>query len=126
MDAERWGFVLRNFRADATADLEAAAARHVPVLLLLGSHDRNVDVEETEATYRRILGDDVAVARVEAAHSMARPAVEDSGAIGLLTAVLRPRALLAPGVLGTYRDFLAALGRGGRPPAPPPRTGQLP
>ena len=115
MDAERWGFVLRNFRADATADLEAAAARHVPVLLLLGSHDRNVDVDETAATYRRILGDDVAVARFEAAHSMARPAVEESGALGLLTAVLWPRALLAPGVLGTYRDFLERVPRGSSP-----------
>ena len=109
VDAERWGFVLRNFRADATADLEAAAARHVPVLLQLGSQDRNVDVEETEATYRRILGDDVRVARFRAAHSMARPAVEESDALGLLTAAVRPRELLAPGVLATYRDFLGAL-----------------
>ncbi|GAA4977137.1 alpha/beta hydrolase family protein [Kineococcus glutinatus] len=116
MDAERWGFVARNFRADATADLEAAAARHLPVLLTLGSEDRNVDVDETEATYRRILGDDVTVARFEAAHSMARPAVEESDALGLLAAVARPRALLAPGVLSTYRDFLAAL-------APPAAAG---
>ena len=107
--ADRWGFVLRNFRADATADLQASAARHVPVLLALGTQDRNVDVAETEATYRRILGEDVTVARFDAAHSMARPVVEDSDAVGLLTAVLWPRALLAPGVLSTCRDFLRAL-----------------
>jgi len=109
MDAGRWGFVLRNFRSDATADLVASAGRHVPVLLALGSHDRNVDVEETETTYRRILGEDVTVAHFDAAHSMARPAVADSDALGLLTAVFWPRALLAPGVLSTYRDFLRAL-----------------
>ncbi|WP_432494028.1 alpha/beta hydrolase family protein [Kineococcus auxinigenes] len=106
MGADRWGFVLRNFRSDATADLRASAGRHVPVLLALGTQDRNVDVAETESTYRRLLGDDVTVARFHAAHSMARPAVEDSVALGLLTAVFWPRALLAPGVLGTYRDFL--------------------
>ncbi|MEV0900692.1 CocE/NonD family hydrolase [Actinoplanes sp. NPDC049802] len=106
MSADRWGFVLRNFRADATADLRAMAGRHVPVLLTLGTADRNVDVAETESAYRRILGGDVTVAMFDAAHSMARPAVEDSGTLGLLTAVFRPRALLAPGVLDTYRDFL--------------------
>ncbi|MEU4427277.1 alpha/beta hydrolase [Actinoplanes sp. NPDC024001] len=106
MSADRWGFVLRNFRADATADLRAAAGRHLPVLLTLGTADRNVDVAETESTYRRILGDDLTVATFDAAHSMARPAVEDSDALGLLTATFWPRALLAPGVLDTYRDFL--------------------
>nr|WP_205707495.1 alpha/beta hydrolase [Kineococcus vitellinus] len=111
LDAARWGFVLRNFRADATADLRAAADRHVPVLLALGTSDRNVDVAETEATYRRLLGEDVEVARFQAAHSLARPAVEESDALGLLTALVRPRALLAPGVLDTYRGFLAGLPR---------------
>jgi alpha-beta hydrolase superfamily lysophospholipase len=106
MSADRWDFVLRNFRADATADLQAMADRHVPVLLTLGAADRNVDIAETESTYRRLLGEDVTVARFDAAHSMARPDVEDSGTLGLLTATFWPRALLAPGVLDTYRDFL--------------------
>jgi dienelactone hydrolase len=106
MSAGRWDFVLRNFRVDATTDLQAMAGRHVPVLLTLGTADRNVDVAETESTYQRILGDDVTVARFGAAHSMARPAMEDSDALGLLTAMFWPRALLAPGVLDTYRDFL--------------------
>ncbi|WP_432510047.1 alpha/beta hydrolase family protein [Kineococcus sp. SYSU DK001] len=108
MAADRWGFVLRNFRSDATADLEAMAGRHLPVLLDLGEHDENVDVDETERTYRRILGADVTVRRYDAAHSMARTGVEDSDVLGVLTAVFRPRHLLADGVLDDYREFLRA------------------
>ncbi|MEU4690002.1 alpha/beta hydrolase [Actinoplanes sp. NPDC023714] len=109
MDAARWEFVKLNFRSDATADLEASRGRHLPVLLMLGDHDRNVDVTETAATYRRILGDDVRIARFDAAHSMARPVMEDSAVAGFGTAVLWPRALLAGGVLDEYRTFLERL-----------------
>ncbi|WP_231956885.1 MULTISPECIES: S9 family peptidase [unclassified Actinoplanes] len=110
MDEARWGFVARNYTSDATADLRAMAGRHVPVLLMLGEHDRNVDVAETAATYRSILGDRyVAVAMFDAVHSLARPVVAESDAAGLVIAVFRPRALLAPGVLDTYRDRLERL-----------------
>ncbi len=106
MEPARWGFALRNFRADATADLEAMSVRGVPVLLMLGDHDLNVDADETARVYTRILGPDVRVERFDAAHSMARPAVGESAPLGLLTAVLWPRALLAPDVLDTYRAFV--------------------
>ncbi|MGW5879090.1 alpha/beta hydrolase family protein [Nocardiopsis terrae] len=106
MGPDRWGFALRNFRADATADLEAMSARSVPVLLMVGDHDLNVDVDETTRVYTRILGPHVRVERFDAAHSMARPAVEGSTSLGLLTAVLWPRALFAPEVLDSYRSFV--------------------
>ncbi|BAL88302.1 putative X-Pro dipeptidyl-peptidase [Actinoplanes missouriensis 431] len=108
MDAARWDFVRRNYRSDATADLRAMSAKPVTVLLMLGEHDRNVDIAETEATYQRILGDKVTTARFDAAHSMARPVMEDSTVAGLVTGVFWPRALFAGGVLHAYRDFLAA------------------
>lgn len=106
MSRERWGFVSRNFRADATADLRRAAPRDIPWLLLAGEHDRNVDVVETATTYRDVLGDRVTVTRVDAVHSMARPAVDDSELIGLVVGVFWPRALLADGVIDAYRLFL--------------------
>ncbi|ATE55532.1 alpha/beta hydrolase family protein [Actinosynnema pretiosum] len=109
MSSERWGFVSRNFRADATADLRAAAERHVPVRLLLADHDRNVDVAETERAYREAFGADLTTSHHDAAHSMARPVVEDWEAVGLAVGVLWPRALLAPTVIPDYRDFLARL-----------------
>lgn len=109
MDRGRWDFVSRNYTADATGDLARMARGRKPLLLMVGKHDRNVDVDETASTYRRILGDRVDVERFDAAHSMARPIVEDSDTAGLVTGVVWPRALLAPGVLDTYRDFLADL-----------------
>jgi pimeloyl-ACP methyl ester carboxylesterase len=105
MDAGRWGFVQRNYTADATADLRAV---RVPVLLMLGEHDRNVDIAETEATYRQILGDRVTVRRFDAAHSMAAPEMEDDSLLGIATYVFRPRSLLADTVLDTYREYLEA------------------
>ncbi|WP_304454821.1 S9 family peptidase [Nocardiopsis sp. YSL2] len=106
MDAGRWDFALRNFRADATADLQAMSDQGVPVLLMLGEHDRNVDADETARVYTRILGRNVRVERFDAAHSMARPVAEESAPVGLATALLWPRALFAPGVLDTYRSFV--------------------
>ncbi|QUF04343.1 alpha/beta hydrolase [Actinosynnema pretiosum subsp. pretiosum] len=106
MTPERWGFVSRNFRSDAVDDLRAAATRHVPVHLMLAEHDRNVDAAETERAYREAFGADLTVTRHDAAHSMARPLVEDSDAVGLAVAVLWPRALLAPTAVDAHRDFL--------------------
>lgn len=107
MSEDRWGFVLRNFGSDATADLDAAAARPIQVHLMVGTHDRNVDVDETARTYRSIFGPSLTVTRVDGAHSLARPVMEDSDAVGLLTGTVWPRALLAPGVVDDYRSFLS-------------------
>lgn len=110
MSEGRWGFVRRNYRADATADLEALGHRDIPVLLLLGEEDRNVDVDETEATYRTMLGTQLTVRRFPSAHhSLARTAVEDHDWWGITVAVLTPRQLFAPGVLDAHRDFASHL-----------------
>lgn len=109
MTRERWRFVTRNVDSDATADLEAAAPHQIPVHLMVGTHDRNVDVAETEETYRSILGSSLTVTRVNGAHSLARPVMEDSQLIGFITGVVWPRALLAPGVVDEYTDFLAGI-----------------
>jgi uncharacterized protein len=109
MSEERWGFVLRNFRADATDDLIASAARDIPVHLMTGTHDRNVDVAETERTYRSVFGPLLTVAHIDGAHSLARTVMEDNDAVGLVTGILWPRALLAPGTIDDYSTFLSTL-----------------
>ncbi|GGY25307.1 hypothetical protein GCM10010384_35470 [Streptomyces djakartensis] len=53
MTADRWRFIARNYRSDATADLRTV--RGTPLLLVLAGHDVNVDVTETEAVYRKVL-----------------------------------------------------------------------
>lgn len=108
MSAERWYFVKRNYTSDATADLRAMRDRKAQVLLMLGEHDRNVDITETAGGYQEAMGERVTVQRFDAAHSMAKPSMEDSGLLGLVTAVFWPRALLADGVLDAYRDYLEA------------------
>lgn len=109
MSRERWGFVERNFHADATDDLRRAAAQDIPWLLLAGEHDRNVDVAETADTYQDVFGDQLTVAWVDGVHSMARPAVDDSEFVGLIIGVFWPRALLADGVIDAYRELLDAV-----------------
>ncbi|MBB2910659.1 hypothetical protein FHS43_001922 [Streptosporangium becharense] len=110
MTEARWGFVMRNFRADATADLTAMGRRGVPTLLLLGEDDRNVDADETERTYRDLLGDALTVRRFPgAAHSLARTDVEDDAVWGTIVGVMAPRRVFADGYLEAQRDFLARL-----------------
>ncbi|MEV4852468.1 MULTISPECIES: alpha/beta hydrolase family protein [unclassified Microbacterium] len=109
MSEARWGFVQRNFDSDATADLAASAPRSIPTLLMVGAHDRHVDVDETEQTYRAILGSAVSVIRVDGAHSLARPVMEESDVVGLLTATFWPRALFSPEVVDGYATFLARI-----------------
>ncbi len=111
MTEERWGFVQRNFDADATEDLIASAARAIPVHLMAGTHDRNVDVAETESTYRSIFGSSLTVTLVDGAHSLARPLMEDNDLVGVLTGIIWPRALLAPGTTSDYGAFLSGIGR---------------
>ncbi|MBB6435793.1 hypothetical protein [Streptomyces candidus] len=108
MTAARWGFVSRNYTADATRDL--GALRGVPVLLALAGQDLNVDTADTERGYRAALdpGGALTVRHYpDAAHSMVRKSVEDSGPRLALTALLAPRALFADGLLDDQRRFLA-------------------
>ncbi len=69
MSEERWGFVKRNAAADAAADLARAAARGIPVLLLTGTHDRNVDVAETKQVYENTFGPALTAVSVDGVHS---------------------------------------------------------
>lgn len=107
MTEARWAFVQRNVDSDATADLAASAPRPIPVHLMTGTHDRNVDVAETEETYRSIFGPSLTVTHVDGAHSLARPVMEDNDLVGLLTGTVWPRALLAPGAIDDYSAFLS-------------------
>jgi len=108
MSPDRWRFARRNLASDASADL---AKVHVPVLLMLGGHDVNVDVVDTEAGYRHNLPDPglLQIANYPGAtHSMVPVDLEDSTVESTLVAVFAPRSLFAPGVLQAQRDFVAS------------------
>ncbi|GIH97044.1 hypothetical protein Psi01_76740 [Planobispora siamensis] len=107
MTADRWRFVQANYTADASKDL---ARMRTPVLLMLGGHDINVDVAETEAAYRRLLarpGQLQVRHYPDATHSLVPKDVEDSQLKTLFLAVTAPRSLFAEDYLEDLRRYAA-------------------
>ncbi|MET9605132.1 alpha/beta hydrolase [Streptomyces sp. NPDC006512] len=106
LSAARWTFISRNHTADARADLRAMPP--VPVLLLSGADDLNVDGAETEAVYRELLAPGTLTVRryPAATHALVRTPVERSSWRLTLTALFAPRALFPPGLLADQRNFL--------------------
>ncbi|MGW0760324.1 alpha/beta hydrolase family protein [Streptomyces sp. NPDC002814] len=118
MTADRWGFISKNYTADATRDLRAL--RGIPVLLTLAGHDINVDTADTERVYRKVLdaGGALTVKHYpDATHSLLKQSIEQSDLKTTLTAVFSPRFLFADGFLDGQQQFLngpvPAGGRGG-------------
>lgn len=114
MTADRWGFISRNYTADATQDLRAL--RGVPVLLALAGHDVNVDTADTERTYHKVLdaGGALTVKRYpDATHSLLKQSIEQADLKITLTALFSPHSLFADGFLNDQGQFLKDLGRGG-------------
>ncbi|MGW7441430.1 hypothetical protein [Streptomyces sp. NPDC054849] len=109
MTAARWRFIARNYTSYATADLRAMP--RIPVLLMLAGRDVDVDVTDTETTYRNLLpASHLRVLRYpDAGHSLVNHAVEQSPARLYLTAVLAPKVLLADGFLTSQQRFIERL-----------------
>ncbi|MFD3541635.1 alpha/beta hydrolase family protein [Streptomyces sp. NPDC058662] len=108
---ERWSFISRNHTADASGDLRAMPP--VPVLLISGADDLNVDGAETEAVHRALLAPGTLTVRryPGATHALLRTSVERSPWRLTLTAVFAPRSLFPPGLLADQRRFLEGLPR---------------
>ncbi|MDT9681102.1 alpha/beta hydrolase [Streptomyces sp. TRM76323] len=114
MTADRWGFVSRNYTADATRDLRAL--RGTPVLLILAGHDVNVDTADTERVYREVLDASGALTvkrYPHATHSLLKRSIEQSDVKTALTAIFSPRSLFANGFLDDQRQFLRESDGGG-------------
>lgn len=76
---------------------------------MLGGHDVNVDVADTEAGYRRNLPDPELLQirhYPDATHSMLRDNIAKSTVETTLVGVFAPRSLFATGVLDAQRDFV--------------------
>ncbi|MGW8988113.1 alpha/beta hydrolase family protein [Streptomyces parvus] len=125
MTADRWGFISKNYTADATQDLRTL--RGVPVLLALAGHDLNVDTADTKRVYHNVLdaGGGLTVKHYpDAAHSLLKQSMEQSDLKITLTALFSPRSLFADGFLGSQGQFLKELGRGSH--ATPASSARLP
>lgn len=103
MTEDRWRFVMRNQHLDARDTLHAMNG--TPVLLLLGDDDTNVDVDDTEHVYREILGGPcLDVIRYPGAdHAL----LDRDGFNLTVTAIFRPRAIFADGMLDDIERFAA-------------------
>ncbi|AHY09198.1 Alpha/beta hydrolase family protein [compost metagenome] len=103
--ADRWTFVMKNYRSDATQDL---AQVHSPVFLALGGKDINVDIKNTENEYRKRLNKagqlDIKF-YPQATHSMLEKSTEDSLIETWYKGLLFPRAIFYPGFLQDQQDF---------------------
>ncbi|MGW4248313.1 alpha/beta hydrolase family protein [Nocardia sp. NPDC004722] len=105
MSEDRWWFVRQNYRADVT---ETLPGLRIPVLLLLGEHDLNVDVAETERVYRESVPPGLLTARTfpGASHSLVKFDLDrPDGLRPFLVAVFAPRSLYAPGYLDALRRY---------------------
>lgn len=106
MSADRWRFVRTNYTSDVTPWL---ARIKIPVLLMLGAEDRNVDVAETERVYRAQVPPNLLSVQTfpDASHSIAKaPLDHHQGVRSFLVAVFAPRSLYAPGYLDSLRRFV--------------------
>lgn len=104
MSEDRWRFALRNNDLDASDTLPAM--KDMPVLLLLGGRDDNVDVDDTERVYREILGGPCleVIRYPDADHSLL-----DHQGLGLaLTGLFEPRSVFADGLLRDLDRFASA------------------
>jgi len=106
MTAERWRFVLLNFDADVTEALSNLDG--VPVMLQLAGQDRNVNVTETETTYRSVLDDDclTVVHYPDATHSLTKARLENSPIRFWATAIFAPRHIFADDFLTDTSEFV--------------------
>lgn len=109
MSKERWTFVSKNFRSDATADLHNFKS---PVLLLLGEEDINVDATETEQVYRKkVSPPSLLTVKVfaDTEHSMLATKTADSKLRALLISLFAPRKITVNGYMEQIEQFLKRL-----------------
>ncbi|MEU6263522.1 alpha/beta hydrolase family protein [Saccharopolyspora shandongensis] len=107
MSADRWNFVLKNYRSDVT---EILSQVKVPVLLALGDDDLNVDVNETEQVYRRIMPpQQLTVQRYpSASHNIVKADLDnDQDWRSVVVALFAPRSLYAAGYLQNLQEYVA-------------------
>jgi uncharacterized membrane protein YeiB/alpha-beta hydrolase superfamily lysophospholipase len=105
MSADRYHFVTLNYMADATAKL--SELKGVPTLLMQGGQDVLVDVDETAATYKDILGDCLYLRRyADANHSLLRAELSECESCLWITAITNPVNLFPQRMSTDIEDFV--------------------
>lgn len=106
MSRERWSFVSKNFNSDATESLRNFKS---PVLLLLGEDDVNVDIQDTERTYRKEIQPSYLLhvkTFQHTEHSMLPTSIAGSEWKMGLRFLFAPRSITTDGYMDEIEDFL--------------------
>ncbi|MFD8099055.1 alpha/beta hydrolase family protein [Nocardia fluminea] len=106
MTEDRWRFVGKNYLSDVSAFLPQIK---IPVLLILGEQDLNVDVSETAEVYEDLVPRDLLTVEKYpgASHNIVKADLDnDQGLRTVAVALFAPRALYAPGYLDDLRRYL--------------------
>ncbi|MEI2405582.1 alpha/beta hydrolase family protein [Niallia taxi] len=93
MSNERYSFVQKNISSDATEDIKKIKS---PVFLILAEKDENVDSDETERIYKRLLSDKQLKVKTitGVGHSMINPVLFNSDFLIYLSAIIAPKDML--------------------------------
>lgn len=104
---DRWNFIRKNMTLDNTAEL---AEIKKPYYLLLGDHDNNVDVAETEKIYKETIDEKyLQVFNLsEATHRMLKPRHQKDSLLTVIEAVVNPREIFSPDYLKALDDIAKA------------------
>ncbi len=106
MSEDRWRFVGKNYLSDVTAFLPQVK---IPVLLVLGEQDLNVDVSETAQVYEDLVPRDLLTIEKypDASHNIVKADLDnDQGLRTVAVALFAPRALYASGYLDNLRRYV--------------------
>lgn len=114
LSEERWSFILKNYQADATKDLEYF---YSPVKLFLGGRDINVDSNNTKEVYEKVIPKNrLSVTMIPGTdHFMLREAYVDSEVLKIATAFFTPRQLAHPAYYAGIKEFLQSVDKNEKP-----------
>lgn len=108
MTEDRWNFILRNYKSDATEDL-----RHFysPVKLFLGGKDIHVDSVDTKKVYEaEVPAGLLSTTMISSTdHYMLKPVLVNSSLLTTLTGLFAPRQLAHRDYYAGIRAFLQSL-----------------
>ncbi len=105
---ERWNFIQKNFKSDATEDIKHF---YSPVKLFLGGRDINVDSSNTKTVYEDNVPKNLLKVTLipSADHSMLRASLVDSKFLTTLCAVFTPRQLADKSYYDGIHKFLQSV-----------------
>lgn len=105
---DRWNFILKNYKSDATEDLQYF---YSPVKLFLGGRDINVDSNNTRRVYEEEISKDIlSVTLITSTdHFMLKPYLVDSKLLTTLTGLFFPRQLADKEYYTGIKEFLQTI-----------------